>query len=552
MILPYVTSSVLLLLLSIVFLFLPWIALYQRSPRTPRVFLLLAVAGIYCVAVYLKPSFIPLWSLPLAFATASGISLFYSGVRGTEFLEPLREPAVWGIVLYSFLLFFFRWEPPGTDPSKWGALARIIYETGMIPGDTRPLTLVTNLQGANLGLPILIAIFSVGRWVPLERSSNFFECFSVVVFCFSLASGLTLWFHPKAAVRAAFAGLIFFTSIQGYLTWGGTPTLMGMTAGFTCLALCRPRNDEKSAVLLALALAYAAYAHPIGVYLSLFVCGPVGLWELLRERAPLSVWIRGGKALGLAALFFSPFLLHWGFHPSSDELAEVWAFQKSMSPFLFRQEHSLIYNWYIQLTSYLWNTAGVIAFLLLAGVAIVDRRARFLPPALLMIGLIVILVDNVRYWWLPLSFLIYPERAATLLVFPLACPVAWLFERQRTKGAFVVLAVILVLSAKQFSRRLYPVLFQSVLTTEDRRALRWVEANIPNEDCIEITMGQAGMWIPVVAFRCTLPFHGLGMNVLDEERSKARPTRWQYVGKGEGVSGRGTLVYDDGARIYRK
>ncbi|MBI1860306.1 MAG: hypothetical protein HYR96_05240 [Deltaproteobacteria bacterium] len=507
--------------------------LYRLGLHRSRVFTLMAVWGAYATFAYLKPAVLPLWTL---------VVLVYGAVilLGVTWKNRLGERAEWVllptllILAYCFAISLFRWEPPGSDPTKWGTLARVFLETGKIPGDTRPITNITDLKGATMGLPILIALMMELRAAP-ERAIFFLECASLAIFAFGLAAALGNWFSRRAALWAALTALVLFSSPQGVLTWGGTPTLVGRVAGMSVLCL------GGHWAIAILCLAFAAHAHPVGFYVSLLVCGPLAIWKEPRKFV---------RTVAGFAVVFSVFLFHWGF-ASHSEVERVWDWQRSMAPYLFRAGHSDVVNLIAQLFSYLWGTAVVIS-LSLFGWAVWRGTAR--RYALAAIGMVVIsslLVANTWYWVLPMSYLLYPERCATMMVLPLSLAFAEAWEK-RGKAGFILGVCLIVFGARQFHHRLWPDFRESHLTPKDRLAIEWVGQNVPRTDSVAIRMLEGGMWIPVLAYRCTRPIHDLGLNAFDA-LSEAQTTQWAFYGENEPTPqpAPGTLVYDRGARIYR-
>jgi len=57
-----------------------------------------------------------------------------------------------------------------------------------------------------------------------------------------------------------------------------------------------------------------------------------------------------------------------------------------------------------------------------------------------------------------------------------------------------------------------------------------VRERVGPEDCVGIRMMTAGMWIPVLSFRCTVPFHGLSVSTINKEfKGTTARRKWQYV-----------------------
>lgn len=521
-------SSTFICFLSFSIVFgLPLLLLKNRFPEIPRTLLLLGLFGVTAFSFYLKPKILSLGSLCLL-PLLVGLALNgRKKIDGKALLNPSFDWPTVAILLYSFLLFFFRWEPPGDDPVKWGSLARLILEYGVVPGDARPITPVTQLQGATLGVPLLIALtvkpLGMGL-IALERVINFYSCLSLALFAFSIAQALTFWFSRRTSQIAALLVILLFSVPQGYLLWGGTPTLLGMTAGLSLFSL--NKNIFHNTVL-AFGLSFAAYAHPIGFIVSLITCGLM----LLASGALKSHFFNLLLVGSLGALFFCPFLLGLNVQVDPFERSVAWLWQKDMAPYLFRENYSSLYNLYTQMTAYLWNTAAVIALSLAVLILFTKRRRELGLPLWVGVVTLGLLILNVRTWTLPLSYLFYPERSGLFLVFPLSLALGWAVEKIALKGMVLkILTLLLVvgLSQHQFRQRLLPLLFTSQMTKGDRAEILNVANEVPSSECVKIEPGTSGKWIPVLALRCTTPFHGLAMNSIVEEQKENRPIRYQF------------------------
>jgi len=511
--------------------------LVMSQANLPLPVILLAVMGAYSAIYYCIPFAIPS-SLVVIIVMGIALLIRWRVPAQKRGISGRRNLGYWVAIVFCFALFIARWEPPGSDAVKWGSYARLIEQHEKLPGETRPLGPFENIGGINLGMPILISLIHFGELTPWERVISFTECLSLCLLLFSLILALENYLIPKYALWGGILSVMVATNPQQYLNWGGTPTLMGLCCGYLLIDLWR-RSATLSPLsrgTYALAISFTAHAHPIGVYLSALVLMPV--WLLMRpwekeNRLKLIGFMKCGV---LALIFYLPFFRLWKFETSPAELAGVWEWQKTMAPYLFRESQSLAYNLYTQLGAYVWSTTFTILLGLTALMVLYDRHFKGLWPVILTLTVIAALLLNVLNWTLPLSFLVYPERVATMMVFPIGLVLGRVLENlQSKKVRRVVWIVFISLGLSQFYKRTYPILRQSLLTQNDLSFIAEIPKVVPEGECIKITFDSAGLWIPVLGFRCTIPYHVLSESVQDEMREWAKqPLHWEYIA-GQGL-----------------
>jgi hypothetical protein len=537
----------------LVFLFLWGIPAWRLRNRSQLPFwiCLAAVMGGYTTVLYLKPAVLP-FAFPILFVW---ILFVFLGARG----KWPRVPSLvgLGLLLASFLLFLVRWEPPGTDPVKWGSYARLIWENGQLPGNIRPLGPLENIQGINLGLPVQIALMSLGDRIPWERAVSFWECLSLLFFILSLCEFLKLWFSERASLLTSLLALGLFTNPQQFLNWGGTPTLMGMSVCGIWAFIFREKSlSLKQIIILGLATAFTAHAHPIGVYLSALILLPSLLPVFAAKRTSFSK-LKSFVFVGLVgAVIFLPFLFRFeSLQTSEGELQGVRELQRRMSVFIHKENFSPLYALYIQMTSYVWNTA----FWISAGLLLLQLRRGIKSWMAVYLGMtlvVALLVLNVKVWWLPLSFLIYPERASTLWVLALSLPLAAFFDRaQGRREGKLLLFLLGILALGQSYRIVFPQLQRGEITASDRSLMKEIPLIVPVSDCVQVNREGGPFWVSVISFRCTFPYHPLSESIQDETREWInRPLLWHYFASSEaGLPAAGEVVKTVGeARLVRK
>jgi hypothetical protein len=213
-------------------------------------------------------------------------------------------------------------------------------------------------------------------------------------------------------------------------------------------------------------------------------------------------------------------------------------------------------------------------FLVLSGLGLLIlalRRPVLAVACAVWVLTVVGLVINSMYWLLPLSYALYPERVAVLLLLPCALVIAALLDGVRellARRALMLwgMAVLVLFVAVRPNEKLFykGVVPNALVTPADLRAMQWIQANTDPQAVFRNQYGDAGLWIPAIAFRGITDPH-LNPFYFDEFRaaSRAFEARYVYVGKkkalGEPISvqefesrpDRYRKVYDhDGVMIY--
>ena len=196
---------------------------------------------------------------------------------------------------------------------------------------------------------------------------------------------------------------------------------------------------------------------------------------------------------------------------------------------------------------------------------------------------IFIIILNSRYWFLPLSPLLYPDRAISVAIIPISFFIGSLLHKfpiypYSTRGQFLSYILIIILIS------IYPVEKQTLLrktienyrwiykesaqkvsvTQDDIKVLNWISENTKQDEIFDNNYGDAGIWIPAIAYRKTKVNHSVPAD-FDElsKMSSLKPT-YAFVGrkivyppmtlysKVLGYNDRYELVYSSGnAKVYR-
>jgi hypothetical protein len=121
-----------------------------------------------------------------------------------------------------------------------------------------------------------------------------------------------------------------------------------------------------------------------------------------------------------------------------------------------------------------------------------------------IIGLII----NSMYWLLPLSYAMYPERVALLLLVPCAVGIGALLNAvcrllpRREIMLWVMAAVILFIAVRHNEKLFHNAFLPNTLVSEaDLKAIQWLAETTAPGTVVQNSYGDAGLWIPAIAFR---------------------------------------------------
>lgn len=454
--------------------------------------------------------------------------------------------AAFGVATLLHLLPVASWTvAPGADMATHTMLARLIVEAGRFPATFEPLYPIHDFGAYTAGLPAIAAVLTALAGIPVRQAT-----LAVALLAYpALAGGLFLVARRFAGDAAALLGtwLALATSDgYGFLWWGGNPTILSLGLGLAAVApaLGPPEKSLRGqgGLLFPLLAAGAVLVHAIPpCTLAYAVPVPALAWlaraprggRLARAAAWLGLLAVAGALVGLTYLHGTGRVVT----PAMREWVMDWQ-GRHAPPGGWSSFPIAVWPWLVGRMR-----SGLFLALLGAAAAVAARDRRQLPW-LAWAAAALIMVLNARYWFLPGSILLYPERVRLLLLAPTAALLAagleglwrrtadWPAARRRRVLGWTTAAAVLwptveaVVSVHVAGNRV-------AVTRDDLAAMRWMETNLPADALVANNYGDAGLWIPALAFRAiTLPHHLL-LQYRDELEAFLRQRSPGYLFTGE-------------------
>jgi hypothetical protein len=473
--------------------------------------------------------------------------------------------------------FGWRWPltPAGADTSMHSYLAALIAAGNTVPTTHLPLLPVDNFGAYPVGFQALIALMSMLSGIPIYRGAMFMEVSTLAFLTLAFYGFVRVfWDRPSSAMVAL---LVTFLprNPQHFVQWGGDPTLLSLGLLVTALALCPWLKEQMSPGMWgfsALFVTASIFTHLIPViglcYAMLPVAVYVAIDRVLSPRQALQRIVGNLLAIGLVSGLLAgvclPALL--SAEVSAGEIEWVRQFQQRGSGGAWG---GTLGDAIVTIPPYLTEKIFGLPFVVLSMLGLfvlAYRRPRLVLVSGICVVTIIGLVINSMYWVLPLSYAMYPERVALLLLLPCAVGIGALLDgvRRLVPGRGMLLwgmAAVTLFVAVRHNEKLFRkgILPNTLVSEADLKAMHWLAETTAPGTVVQNYYGDAGLWIPAVAFRPVTDPH-LNPFIFDEFRnaSSELKARFVYVGKrkllGEPISidqfeaapNRYRKVYDQG------
>ena len=450
-------------------------------------------------------------------------------------------------VLLKFVLLILVIVPPGADMSMHTYLAHLIVKKGAIPSTFEPLLPIELSGSYALGFHYLVALVSLFSRMPVYKAGLIVACFSHALF----PLGIYVFLRRFSGTWDALVISIVISFIcglpQSLIAAGANPTVLAIDllviSSVWLFDIKRSMSWTRRCVL-SIILTAAPLTHAIPSIGYVYIVVPV-LFFLM-----ISTAFEGRKEAGhlyrnsffvalFVGLLLTPYFLSMEVHLSQGEINWVrnWqgvAFLGSIKGVPFELEKRL--GGVPLILFALEKKLGWI-FLLISGLGflvVVLRGERSKYPFILYSFMLLLLIINWRYWILPFSYLLYPDRLAILLTIPMAVlgtsAISWILSHYRERVVRIVLSGGLLVISCWFYSYAYvlPSIHLSAVTDADLRAFQWIEENSEEGAVFLNNYGDAGLWIPGIVLRPAVVIHSNPV-YLDEFRRQQLSFLPEYV-----------------------
>jgi len=440
-----------------------------------------------------------------------------------------RLPRITKISLMIFLFFILllipqiilmlqQLAPSGQDMSMHAYIAAVIANKNTFPHTLSPLLPVYQFGLYPFGFSTIIAIMSTINTLPIYTNALGMTALTHVLFDCALYLILRSNFSPR--ISAFVAVLTAWTSHNPHLfiEWGANPSTLSLTFFMCMIAALLQSNMKKYMLFFAGIFAIASF---LTNYMFIVAAGYIllGIGSIYIPYIYTHISIKYIKtsvyaiifALFLALPFFATYVSLHGFILTTDVLQFIQN--------LHLDETSL-WNGTISLRG-IWGLTNVIAetidptLLALYGISLYvlffqKYRYRYIHTITLL-GIYFSAI-NARFWWLPYSSVMYPNRTTLLLLIPIAYSVAYMLTYIQTRHTklFVPTLCMLVIF---FGTQLRPYQFlrtsleHQLITHNDLAVLQWLQNNSTPQDIIWNRYEDAGVWIPAIIYRPITLYH---------------------------------------------
>jgi hypothetical protein len=444
----------------------------------------------------------------------------------------------------------WRWPlaPAGADMSMHSYMAALIAAADTVPSSHLPLLPLDSFGAYPAGFQALTALMSILGGIPIYRSAMLMEVSTLAFLTLAFYGFVRVFWDRLSSAMVALLVTFLPRNPQHFIQWGGDPTLLALgllVMGVAFLSCLEERMSPGMWGLCALFVAASVFTHLIPVIGLCYAMLPVGVYVTIdrfqTQREALQRVMCNllgiGLVSGLLVAVCLPSLLSTDV--STGEIEWVRHFQQGGAGGAWG---GTIGNAIVTIPPYLTEKIFGVPFVtlsVLGWLVLAFRRPRLALASGIGAMTVVGLVINSMYWLLPLSYAIYPERVALLLLLPCALGIGALLDGVR---CFVArsdilhwgMAALIVFVAVSHNEKLFHkgVIPNALMSDADLKAIQWIAETTTPGAVIQNRYGDAGLWIPAIAFRPITDPH-LSPFFFDEFRaaSPRLKAKYVYVGK---------------------
>jgi len=457
------------------------------------------------------------------------------------------------IGIFLFILFlrllpmFYSIVAAGADMSMHTYITNLIVKANGVPENYYPILGIDSFNSYPVGFHTLSALISLLGGILPHRATFIMSSFTHAFLTISLFLFLARFVSQRVALFSSICFTFFTANPQNVVAYGGNPLILTLTLFIFFMALFNNRDDFNKWLILfsALSLAAVLLTHVNIFVQSIYMFGaPYIVYSLLRRERKKEGLIKSLWVVFFFFLMVTPYLFYVDRGIISSYTLR-WIRDWVSNPVHGFVWKGSIFNFVWTIPFYIVNQAGIpysLIFFSMAGLIALfykDKKIAKLYTCSLITGILLIL--NIRYWVLPFSYAIYPERVAIMTLIPLSLFFAYaihsgciFFSSSNKRCFYLIICAAMILMCvsvlRSYKRHYFYAIEQhSSVTASDMKAFEWLKDHTSETDVIKNNYGDAGLWIPAIISR---PITSPHVNVvyLDKIKQLGEP-KYIYIGK---------------------
>ena len=418
-----------------------------------------------------------------------------------------------------------------------GYIIRLIVNTDGIPLNYYPILKINDFSTFPVGFHTIGALVSIASEMPAYRSALFCSCLVYFLFSMFLFIFLKNYCGRFSAALSVLFFSFFIKNPQMFFEWGGTPTILAFVLFIYFIYQIQFYSETPNVYFASLSLAAIFLTHTIIFIQSVYIFGITYLFCFFFLRKSTAYNLKKNALISICFfIFLIPYLLNINYNiaeTASVELLKDWirnqrhSWKGDYKNFIFSVPLYIFENLNADSIFNIYFACCLFGFFLL-------MKKNFAESIKYLIFLIVIilLIVNTRYWFLPLSYLIYPERTAVMAAVSLCIFFAIfleyffkclkIFVNEKINIFLRATTLIIIICLIFHYNNIYyllPAKRFDFLRSNDLEAFKWLEKNTKQDDVIASDYSAPAYWIPAVIMRPVTRCHINGMYELKIEQN---------------------------------
>ena len=414
------------------------------------------------------------------------------------------------IILLRLIPYFLNYFPAGADMSFHTLTTKIITEKNGFPSDYMPI-LPFKIGNYPLGFHIISACISIFSNIEEYRATLLLANFSYAFLGFCLYVFLTNYFKPKTSLICSIIATFGTNNPQFFIGWGGNSVVLSICFLFLGASLVENifKLNFKELFLLSLFSVSSFLVHFIPLYGFFYVYLLVFIKKIKKNKKINSI----KKILFVIiifVIFVLPYFLNFKIDFSQNEFNNLKIRQENK----YFSWNGNINNFYKTIPIFMITLFGK-SFVILSMTCflfLIKDKNLFNKATMMLFGSIILIINS-KFFFLPVSILLYSERTGILMLIPLTISIGYFIENilnnnKNVKNKYMNLILIisiaslfLIVSVNNYTHYLKVSNVFSMVTSDDLKAFEWINKNTKTEDIFLSNPGDAGLWISALTLR---------------------------------------------------